>query len=291
MFVWALHHYYNKYYLYAMQYVNPSQPAKQALLAFGISLPVLAVLCTAQFLWKYEDDVFGKGFDSLLIINFVALVFFSVISIALPTAVVVMASIYSRIIFQQGKTNRLWRRSFLLAITIAATCFLWNAYVTPLARLYMTSNLFSMQSALPNTAPKPLELDLFQANASNKNYHELGQRLDETENDINSSWERSVIVGKRIGILAFPVSIFVIFYIGFFLGILFHKTHIMYPLLVILLFVASILFSLPVPVKRLFLRQNWHIGWAELTMVVIYSLFALICFLIVRKRLATIENK
>lgn len=270
---------------------QPSQPAKQAFLAFGISLLVLSLLCTAQFLWRYEDDVFGKGFAAVLIIEFLVLVFFSVISIALPTAVVVMASIYSRKIFRQEQTDRLWRSSFLWAITIAAVCFLWNAYLTPLARLYMTSNLFSMQSAASHTTPKQLELALFQSNASNQNYYELGQRLDETENDINYSWERNVIMGKRIGMLAFPVSIFVIFYIGFFLGILFHKTHIMYPFLVILLFVAPILFSLPVPVKRVFLRQSWRLGWAELTMVVIYSLFALICFLSVRKRLATIENK
>ena len=131
------------------------------ILTFAIALFVLVM----QFLWKYVDDLVGKGIDLWVLTELLFYASAKLVPLALPLAVL-LASIMTMGSFGQHleitaakaagiSLYRFMFPLFVSSIVIAVLALLFSNYLLPKANLKFSSLLYDIRNLKPSVAIKP----------------------------------------------------------------------------------------------------------------------------------------
>ncbi|NLR82631.1 LptF/LptG family permease [Chitinophaga eiseniae] len=122
---------------------------------FFVTLFVLVM----QFLWKYVDDLVGKGLDTMVIIQLIAYTSATLVTLALPLAVLLssimtfgnLGESFELVALKSSGISLLRFIRPLLAVcsVIAVLAFLFANYVIPVANLQAKSLLYDITYAKP----------------------------------------------------------------------------------------------------------------------------------------------
>lgn len=122
---------------------------------FFVTLFVLIM----QFLWKYIDDLVGKGLDTTVIIQLIAYTSATLVTLALPLAVLLssimtfgnLGESFELVALKSSGISllRFMRPLLIIAILIAYGAFLFANYVIPVANLQAKSLLWDITNAKP----------------------------------------------------------------------------------------------------------------------------------------------
>ena len=150
-----------------------NRPIKQALWGFSLTFIVLLLLMTAQFIFRYHEDIFDKQLDNSIIITIFSLGLFSIVELCLPISILVMASIYYRESFRLGQKTIKLKHGLLPSISISVICFMWIAFITPINNLHMGGLLYDIIQASPNEPLERTDLTFFEGATITSNYFQL----------------------------------------------------------------------------------------------------------------------
>jgi len=124
-------------------------------LTFLISLFVLLM----QFLWKYIDDLVGKGIDWIIIFKLMIYVSITLVPLALPlslllASIMTFGNLAEHFEITACKSagvslRRLMRPLVLTAIAISLSAFYFSNYVLPIANLKMNALLYDVRQQKP----------------------------------------------------------------------------------------------------------------------------------------------
>lgn len=122
---------------------------------FFVTLFVLVM----QFLWKYIDDLVGKGLDTPVIIELITYTSANLVSLALPLAVLLssimtfgnLGESFELVAIKSSGISllRFMRPVLFCSITLAILAFLFNNYVMPVANLRAKSLLYDITNSKP----------------------------------------------------------------------------------------------------------------------------------------------
>lgn len=122
---------------------------------FFVTLFVLIM----QFLWKYVDDLVGKGLDTPVIIELITYTSASLVSLALPLAVLLssimtfgdLGESFELVALKSSGISllRFIRPLLLVCSIVAVLAFLFNNYVIPVANLRAKSLLYDITNSKP----------------------------------------------------------------------------------------------------------------------------------------------
>ena len=130
-------------------------------LTFFIALFVLIM----QFLWKYIDDLVGKGLDTIILAKLIFFLSASVVPLALPIAVLLSSIMtlgnlgenYELVAFKSSGVSlfRIMRPLLIVVGFLTLGAFLFANYVLPVSNLRFTSLLYSVTKKRPALNIKP----------------------------------------------------------------------------------------------------------------------------------------
>jgi lipopolysaccharide export system permease protein len=113
-----------------------------------------------QFLWKYIDDLVGKGLDWFTIAELIFYTSATLVPLALPLAILVssimtygnMAEHFEIVAAKSAGVSlqRLMRPLFIVAAVVSALAFYFSNYVLPVANLKMGSLLYDVRQQKPS---------------------------------------------------------------------------------------------------------------------------------------------
>jgi lipopolysaccharide export system permease protein len=122
---------------------------------FFVTLFVLVM----QFLWKYIDDLVGKGLDTPVIIELITYTSANLVSLALPLAVLLssimtfgnLGESFELVALKSSGISllRFMRPLLFVCTTIAVLAFLFNNYAMPVANLRAKSLLYDITNSKP----------------------------------------------------------------------------------------------------------------------------------------------
>jgi len=122
---------------------------------FFVTLFVLVM----QFLWKYIDDLVGKGLDTPVIIELITYTSANLVSLALPLAVLLssimtfgnLGESFELVALKSSgiSLTRFMRPLLAVCTTIAILAFLFNNYAMPVANLRAKSLLYDITNSKP----------------------------------------------------------------------------------------------------------------------------------------------
>lgn len=125
------------------------------LLTFVIALFVLEM----QFLWKYIDDLVGKGLGFLVIVRLLLYVSVTLVPLALPLALLLSSIMTFGNLSEHSELTackaagislqRVMRPLIVMALAIAAGAFFFSNYVLPVANLKMNALLYDVRQQKP----------------------------------------------------------------------------------------------------------------------------------------------
>jgi lipopolysaccharide export system permease protein len=118
-----------------------------------------------QFLWKYIDDLVGKGLDIGVILEFMMLAAANLVQMALPLAVLLAAVMTMGNLGEHNELlalkasgislQRIIAPLFIVELLLSVGGFLFADKVLPYTNLKFTSLLFSVQKQRPELQIKP----------------------------------------------------------------------------------------------------------------------------------------
>jgi lipopolysaccharide export system permease protein len=118
-----------------------------------------------QFLWKYIDDLIGKGLEFNIIAEFLLYTSASLVPLAIPLAVLLaslmtfgnLAENLELLAFKSSGISlvRIMTPVIVLSTLISIGAFFFSNYVTPYANLKMRSLLYDIQQQRPELTIKP----------------------------------------------------------------------------------------------------------------------------------------
>ncbi|QHS62197.1 LptF/LptG family permease [Chitinophaga agri] len=122
---------------------------------FFVTLFVLMM----QFLWKYIDDLVGKGLDTTVIIELISYTSANLVSLALPLAVLLssimtfgnLGESFELVALKSSgiSLTRFMRPLLLVCTVVAILAFLFNNYAMPVANLRAKSLLYDITNSKP----------------------------------------------------------------------------------------------------------------------------------------------
>lgn len=132
---------------------------------FSVSFAVALFVLVLQFIAKYQDDIFGKGFSTLLIAKLFGYASFQLSVLALPLGILVgslmtlgrLGENYELSAIKASGIS-LWRviyPIFIVTFFLTALAFSFTSYVIPWANLKLYSLLYDLSNAKPELTLKP----------------------------------------------------------------------------------------------------------------------------------------
>lgn len=125
------------------------------ILTFMIALFVLEM----QFLWKYIDDLVGKGLETIVIVKLMLYVSVTLVPLALPLSLLLasimtfgnLAEHFELTAFKSAGVSlqRTMRPLIILALVISAGAFFFSNNVLPIANLKMNALLYDVRQQKP----------------------------------------------------------------------------------------------------------------------------------------------
>ena len=124
-------------------------------ITFIISLFVLLM----QFLWKYIDDLVGKGIDTIIIIKLMVYVSVTLVPLALPLSLLLSSLMTFGNLAEHfeitacksagGSLQRIMRPLIITAFLICGSAFYFSNYILPIANLKMNALLYDVRQQKP----------------------------------------------------------------------------------------------------------------------------------------------
>jgi len=125
------------------------------LVTFLISLFVLIM----QFLWKYIDDLVGKGLEWYIIVKLMVYVSITLVPLALPLSLLLssimtfgnLAEHFELTAFKSAGVSlqRVMRPLVITAFLISGAAFIFSNYILPIANLKMNALLYDVRQQKP----------------------------------------------------------------------------------------------------------------------------------------------
>jgi lipopolysaccharide export system permease protein len=123
---------------------------------FFVTLAISMFILIMQFLWKYIDDLMGKGLDSFVILELLFYVSASLIPLALPLAILLSSIMTFGNLAENNELTalkssglslyRIMRPLTFMVIGIACFTFYFANYVIPVANLKWHSLIYDIQN-------------------------------------------------------------------------------------------------------------------------------------------------
>jgi len=182
--------------------------AQPFLATFFISLFVLLM----QFLWKYIDDIVGKGLDGIVILKLLVYVSASLVPMALPLAILLSSLMtfgnlgehYELVAFKSAgiSLKRVLRPLGVVVVFLSIIAYLFSNYWLPIANLKSKSLLYDVKKQKPTMDIRPGifsdGLDNFSIRVKDKKIIDDVEHLyDVMIYDHRSPGNRSVTVAKE----------------------------------------------------------------------------------------------
>jgi len=126
---------------------------------------IVVFILLMQFLWRYIDDLIGKGLEFKVIAEFLLFTSSSLVPMALPLAVLLaslmsfgnMAENLELLAFKSSGISlfRIMLPLTILVVFLTVAAFLFSNYVLPVSNLKMRSLLYDIQRSRPELQIKP----------------------------------------------------------------------------------------------------------------------------------------
>jgi lipopolysaccharide export system permease protein len=123
---------------------------------FFVTLTISMFILVMQFLWKYIDDLMGKGIDTFIILELLFYVSASLIPLALPLAILLSSIMTFGNLSENNELTalkssglslyRIMRPLTVVVFLIAAGTFYFANYVIPVANLKWHSLIYDIQN-------------------------------------------------------------------------------------------------------------------------------------------------
>ena len=123
---------------------------------FFVTLTISMFILVMQFLWKYIDDLMGKGIDTFVILELLFYVSASLILLALPLAILLSSIMTFGNLSENNELTalkssglslyRIMRPLTVVVFLIAAGTFYFANYVIPVANLKWHSLIYDIQN-------------------------------------------------------------------------------------------------------------------------------------------------
>lgn len=162
--------------------------SRQFLRNFLISFSAIIVLLTLQFIIKYAEDIFNKGFPSILIIK---LIFHSALSF-LGTSIsfgVLLSSILTFKIFSSRaflKFKKELTTSMIIVVGLALLTFTFNNWALTKSKLEMMTLLYEMRTTKAGEELKDIDKQNFQDSHVVLNIKKLNTKIGEFDTKIDN---------------------------------------------------------------------------------------------------------
>jgi lipopolysaccharide export system permease protein len=165
-----------------------------------------------QFLWKYIDDIVGKGLDSIVIVKLLVYVSASLVPMALPLAILLSSLMtfgnlgenYELVAFKSAgiSLKRVLRPLGVVVVLLSIIAYLFSNYWLPIANLKSKSLLYDVKKQKPTMDIRPGifsdGLDNFSIKVKDKKVIDDVEHLyDLMIYDHRSPGNRSVTVAKE----------------------------------------------------------------------------------------------
>lgn len=118
-----------------------------------------------QFLWKYIDDIVGKGLDGIVILKLLTYVSASLVPMALPLAILLSSLMtfgnlgehYELVAFKSAgiSLKRILRPLAILVVILSGVAYLFSNYWLPIANLKSKSLLYDVKKQKPTMDIRP----------------------------------------------------------------------------------------------------------------------------------------
>lgn len=284
---------------------SKSRQVKPAITAFVLSFAAILLLLTAQFVWKYNEEILFNNLDVSVIFEIVLLAMIHLIIYALPISILVMTTVYYRIIFKQGMRKLKLQKGLLYSIVFSIFCFFWVAFLAPANNLRFYGLLIDVRSKAPDRPLERNDVALLKSYRGTCNYVELNEQIDklklslpgekistkkysaymreETKEQINKY--RS----EKIKMLAYPFLVFILIYTGVFLGILTRKIKLFFVLTGIYVFIFPGIYFLSSYFYKLSVNSAISSIVGQVILLMVFALFTLVLFINTRKQLLKME--
>ena len=164
-----------------------SSPLKTGIGAFTLTFILLIGLLTAQFIYKYKDDLFEKHLDTIILVKMFSMTLVSLSSLVLPISILVFSAVFYRKLFKDGETDiRLQiRKAILPILACCVVCFLWTSFLIPNATLHQMRLLYDIRMKAPNDPLTRTDISIFKRSKIGSNFFELREHNDSSELNIS----------------------------------------------------------------------------------------------------------
>jgi len=132
---------------------------KSFVIPFLLTFVVVLFVLMMQFVWKYVDDLVGKGLEWYLVVQLLFYVSLTMIPLALPLAMLLssnmafgnLAERYELTALKSAgiSLNRIFRPVFVLTIFISIGAFYYSNYLSPIINLKQSSLLYDITNQKP----------------------------------------------------------------------------------------------------------------------------------------------
>jgi len=132
---------------------------------FILTFFIAQFILLMQFVWKYVDDLVGKGLEWLIILKLLALVSVTIVSLALPLAVLLSSIMafgnlgeYMELTAMKSSgisLQRAMRPIFVFSIILSITAFYFSNNLLPIANLKMKVLLSDISHKRPELNIRP----------------------------------------------------------------------------------------------------------------------------------------
>ncbi|MEP7264095.1 MAG: LptF/LptG family permease [Bacteroidota bacterium] len=126
---------------------------------FVMTFFIAQFILLMQFLWKYIDDLVGKGLDTMVIVELLFYTSANLVPLALPLAILVSSimtfgNLSEHFEITAAKASgislqKLMRPLFVTAFIISMSAFFFSNYILPLTNLKMGSLLYDIRQQKP----------------------------------------------------------------------------------------------------------------------------------------------
>jgi len=133
---------------------------KSFIIPFLLTFVVVLFVLMMQFVWKYVDDLVGKGLEWYLVLQLLFYVSLTMIPLALPLAMLLssnmafgnLAERYELTALKSSgiSLNRIIRPVFILTIFISVGAFYYSNYLSPIINLKQSALLYDITHQKPS---------------------------------------------------------------------------------------------------------------------------------------------
>lgn len=162
-------------------------PFKSALLAVSLSIVLCVILILAQFLLQYKYDLFNNHLDIWVIAKFCILGVIDVSSFVIIINVLVFGIVYYRHFFRtkESKINEKIRKALFPVMAFSFGCFIWNAFIIPIAFLHLNGLLWDIDMKKPGKLLTRTSVNRFSGFLMSRNFFEIEALTDSSNAKIS----------------------------------------------------------------------------------------------------------